>query len=332
VRLVVCGGEPLDATVLGPWFDRYPHTSCRVVNMYGITETTVHVTSQTVTPLEAAIGSRSVGTALPGWSVSVRDEHGSPLPFGAKGEIYVGGAGVAAGYLNSADLTAARYIDDPFGAGTVYRSGDCGRLHPDGRLDHLGRLDDQVQLRGYRIELNEIRSVLLEDPVVTAAVVVVQLGPDGTSESARLSAYVVTAGDGAAADIRGRTARHLPDYMLPSSVTILPELPLTINGKVDVKALPRPADGPAGGGLGGPGEPGMSPAGAHDEVTTTMMQIWRDVLGTSVSVDSDFFELGGNSLLAVRMLAALRAAGIDGASIRELYLRPTIRGLALSVE
>src|SRR5262249_4071774 len=154
-RLVILGGEPLDVRILKGWFDRHPPAHCRVVNMFGITETTVHVTTQTVTAREMVRQSRSVGGALPGWSVSVRDAKGQPLPFGAVGEIYVGGAGVALRYLGRPDLTAERFVADPCGSGRLYRSGDRGRLHPDGRLDHLGRIDNQVQLRGFRIELDE---------------------------------------------------------------------------------------------------------------------------------------------------------------------------------
>ncbi|MFG2228218.1 amino acid adenylation domain-containing protein [Streptomyces sp. NPDC048644] len=191
LRLVIFGGEPLDVRMLAPWFARHPAADCRVVNMFGITETTVHVTAQTVTPQEVVAGSRSVGRPLPGWSVSVRDERGRVLPPGPSGEIYVGGAGVASHYLGRRELTGQRFVLDEVTGERIYRSGDKGRLHPDGRLDHLGRLDNQVKVRGHRIELDEIRTVLLGAPRVTAAVVVVNRDRPDDPAGSRIDAYVV---------------------------------------------------------------------------------------------------------------------------------------------
>ncbi|MFC4592047.1 amino acid adenylation domain-containing protein [Sphaerisporangium corydalis] len=323
VRLVILGGEPLDVRTLRRWFRDRSHVSCRVVNMYGITETTVHVTSQTVTPREVVAGSRSVGRALPGWSVSVRDAAGRPLPFGVAGEIYVGGAGVALRYLGKPELTAERFAEDRFGGGRIYRSGDLGRMRPDGALDHLGRLDDQIQLRGHRIELDEIRSVLLEVPAVRAAAVVAATGPRGGSAAVRLDAYVVLDGACSTAEIRGVLARHLPDYMLPSTITVIGELPLTINGKVDTARLPAPRLGSA------PAEPEDTRAG--DGLLATLRRAWEHVFGVAVSLDDDFFELGGNSLLAVQLSAAARASGTPGWKPQDLYRNPTIRSLAAAL-
>ncbi|MGW5612414.1 amino acid adenylation domain-containing protein [Streptomyces sp. NPDC003877] len=310
VRLVVFGGEPLDVRMLPDWFRRHPHTRCRVVNMFGITETTVHVTSQTLTPQDTGAGSRSVGRALPGWSVSVRDAAGRVQPFGVPGEIYVGGAGVASHYLNQEELTAARFVSDPVTGERVYRSGDLGRLRPDGRLDHLGRIDGQVKVRGFRIELGEIRSVLLEDQNVGAAAVVLGGGTDDAAD-VRLDAYVVARReDVSVEDIRQRAARYLPDYMVPATFTLLPELPLTVNGKVDVSRL-EPAAEPA-------------PAATAGEATDDpVLRVWREVLGKQVGPDDDFFAYGGNSLLAVRLSGALRRAGLPPVSLRELYVHPT---------
>ena len=179
VRLVVFGGEPLDAAVLLPWLDRHPGSACRLVNMYGITETTVHVTAQDVTRTQALARTRSVGRALPGWHICVQDERGRLVPPGVPGEIIVGGAGVASHYHGRPGLTAERFLPDPYGEGRLYRSGDRGRLLPDGRLEHLGRLDDQVKIRGFRIETGEVRGVLLDHPGTTAAAVVpAHLGTD----------------------------------------------------------------------------------------------------------------------------------------------------------
>ncbi|MFD9279636.1 amino acid adenylation domain-containing protein [Streptomyces mirabilis] len=316
VRLVVLGGEALDTRPLLGWFDRHPEDRCRLVNMYGITETTVHVTAATVTRREALAASRSVGRPLPGWSVSVRDERGRPLPTGAAGEIWVGGAGVALGYLGRPELTAERFVNDPYGPGRWYRSGDLGRLRADGSLEHLGRIDSQVKVRGYRIEPDEIRAVLLEDPVVTAAVVVLSGDAFEDAAGVRIDAYVVADGD--TGDVRRRAARLLPDHMLPTTVTRVPVLPLTPNGKLDRDRLPAP------------GKPVSVPAPTGDLVTA-LTGVWEEILGVPVGPDDNFFELGGNSLYAIRVGTALRERGLPALSLRLLYTHPTVHALSLAM-
>jgi acyl-coenzyme A synthetase/AMP-(fatty) acid ligase len=316
----VLGGDVLDARMLRPWFDRHPEAECRVVNMFGITETTVHVTAQTITRHEAMTGSRSVGRPIPGWSVSVRDEYGRHVPCGAPGEIYVGGEGVAPGYLDRPELSAQRFIVDPATGARLYRSGDRGRLLPDGRLEHLGRLDDQVKVRGHRIELDEIKNVLLEDPSVRAAVVV--RGGDAARDAAevRLDAYVVL--DGGDPDaVRRRASELLPAYMLPATVTAVPALPLTGNGKLDVARLPPPA-APA---------PAPAAVAPGDRLSAALTEVWESVLGTPVGPDDNFFLLGGNSLYAVRVAAAMRERGLPAVPLRELFTHPTVRRLAAVV-
>ncbi len=318
VRLVVFGGEPLDARMLLPWFDRHPESVCRMVNMFGITETTVHVTEQTLTRKLALAASRSVGHALPGWHLYVTDPAGRLLPPGVAGEICVGGAGVALGYLGRPDLTAQRFVPDPFTGGTMYRSGDLGRLRPDGRLEHLGRIDSQVKIRGFRIELDEIRSVLLEDPDVRTAAVVVRRADPADAATARIDAYVVLSAGGAPGAVRRRAAGILPDHMLPTTVTSLEALPLTANGKLDAERLPAPA---------APRSPARDtvPVTGDADLTERLREIWSEVLGVPVGLDDDFFDLGGNSLFAVRIGAALRAQGLPSLRLKELYRRPTIR-------
>ncbi|MEU4776986.1 amino acid adenylation domain-containing protein [Micromonospora sp. NPDC023633] len=320
LRLVVFGGEPLDAGMLTGWFDRYPERACRMVNMFGITETTVHVTAQTIDRGLALAGTRSVGRPLPGWYVHVLDPAGRLLPPGAAGEIHVGGAGVADGYLHRDELTAQRFLPDPWRGGRMYRSGDRGRLLLDGRLEHLGRLDDQVKIRGYRIELDEIRQVLLDDPDVLAVAVTVDTGADAAD--ARLHAYVVLA-DGAdsTADLRRRVARILPDYMVPATVTPLPALPLTANGKLDAARLPAPAARS----LPAAREPADAGAGASR--AERIRVVWERVLGAEVGPEDNFFDLGGNSLLALRLLRELRAQGLGEFTPRHLYVHPTVRAL-----
>ncbi|RDI25332.1 non-ribosomal peptide synthetase [Lentzea flaviverrucosa] len=314
VRLVVLGGEPVDLRGTAPWFARYPHTRCRVVNMFGITETTVHVTAQTIGPAEVVTGSRSVGRALPGWSVSVRDQAGQVLPVGAPGEIWVGGAGVAEGYLGRPELTAERFVTDPVDGERRYRSGDRGRLRPDGRLDHLGRVDNQVKIRGYRIELDEIRSVLVNDVGVAAAVVTVGLGTPDDPASARIDAFVVLPGGRDVGEVWSAVRGLLPEYMVPSTITAIPALPLTPNGKADLAALPEPVLASQARG---------EDTACGDDLGGNVLALWSDVLNTEVKREDNFFELGGNSLLVERVLITMRSRRMPRVSVREFYLNST---------
>ncbi|HEX8095186.1 amino acid adenylation domain-containing protein [Jatrophihabitans sp.] len=321
LRLVIFGGEPLDTRPLLSWFDRHPETGCRLVNMFGITETTVHVSAQTLGRREALTGSRSVGHPLPGWHLSVHDPDGRPVPPGVPGEIYVGGAGVAAGYLGRPELTAQRFVEDPYASGPRYRSGDRGRLLPDGRLEHLGRLDNQVKLRGFRIELGEIRARLLDAPGVGAAAVLLRQD-SGDSAAARLDGYVVLSGGGAVEQVREHLARFLPEYMVPGTLTALPALPLTANGKVDVTRLPEPI------GASAPDPTEID----GDDIEARLHAVWQQVFGFRVGFDDDFFALGGNSLLGVQLFAAMRSVGLPTPPLRQLYLNRTVRRLAAVLE
>jgi amino acid adenylation domain-containing protein len=321
LRLVIFGGEPLDTRPLCSWLDRHPEASCRLVNMFGITETTVHVTAQPLGRREALAGTRSVGRPLPGWHLSVLDPHGRPVPPGVSGEIYVGGAGVAAGYLNRPELTAQRFVEDPHAPGRRYRSGDRGRLLPDGRLEHLGRLDNQVKLRGFRIELDEIRARLLDAPGVGAAAVLLRQHA-GDPASARLDGYVVLSGASTAQQVREHAARFLPEHMVPSTLTALPALPLTPNGKLDQARLPEPLASAA------PEPAEWNGRFGSDDVEAKLHAVWQQVFGFRVGFDDDFFSLGGNSLLGVQLFAAMRSAGLPTPPLRQLYLNRTVRGLA----
>ncbi|MGJ5753616.1 non-ribosomal peptide synthetase [Streptomyces puniciscabiei] len=311
VRLVTFGGEPLDTRALLPWFRRHPPGVCRLVNLYGITETTVHSTWITVTPEIAETASRSVGVPLPGESLTIRDRVGRLLPLGVPGEIHVGGVGVALGYLGLSDLTAERFGVDPDGT-RVYRSGDYGRMLPDGTVEHLGRLDDQVKLRGYRIELGEVRAALLAADGVTAAAVVV----GGTPDAARLDAYVVPAGVDPLTTRRQLRAL-LPEYMVPATITALDALPLTVNGKLDRAGLPRP---------------GLVPASDVPAASEGLLiEIWEQLTGLRVRGDDNVFDAGGNSLIISRFVAELHARGLARPTVGDVYRLATLRGLAGSL-
>jgi amino acid adenylation domain-containing protein len=323
LRLVIFGGEPLDYRMLLPWFDRYPESQCRLVNMFGITETTVHVTAENITRQSALSSSKSVGRAISGWYVYVMDGRQRLLPPGVAGEIYVGGKGVAMKYWNRPNLTKERFLPDPYSDGIIYRSGDKGRLWPDGRLEHLGRLDSQVQLRGFRIELNEIRAVLMEIPSITAAVVVMRREVPEDAATARLDAYIVR-DSSRPLDARKYLCRVLPDYMMPATITELKELPLTTNGKVDTGRLPKPEMVPDQQSVTACPMP-SDISGKLDPIAEELIKLWEGIFHAPVNPDDNFFELGGNSLLAVRLTVAMREKNLPALSMRELYTHQTIR-------
>ena len=241
---------------------------------------------------------------------------------GEVGEIYVAGAGVAAGYLGLPDLTAQRFVPDRLSAipgRRMYRSGDRGRIDASGELECLGRIDDQVKIRGHRIELGEIRSVLQSASSVTAAAVLARQDP-GTGDS-RIDAYVVAPGDADPVPaLKAMLASRLPHYMLPSSITRLPKIPLNPNGKLDTGSLPVPSPGVG---------PGPAPdAAAADAGIARLAGIWFDLLGTWPSAGDSFFELGGNSLLVARLKTMIARAGLTPPSLRELYEHSTLAAMA----
>ncbi|WP_019813088.1 non-ribosomal peptide synthetase, partial [Saccharomonospora saliphila] len=316
LRLVIFGGEALEPWRLSDWYSRHADDAPLLVNMYGITETTVHVSYLPLTRERAAAAPGSViGRAIPDLRVYVLDDNLRPVPPGVTGELYVAGAGLAHGYHRRPGLTATRFVADPFGPpGTVmYRSGDLGRWNDDGVLEFTGRADHQVKIRGFRIELGEIEQVLTSDPSVADAAV---LAREDVPGDRRLVAYVVPASGQRPdpASVRARAARHLPDYMVPSAVVPLEALPLTGNGKLDRAALPAPE-------ITGDGDDGAAGAEA---VTEILCGLFADVLGRPrVGARDNFFDLGGHSLLATRLVSKVRATLEAEITVRTLFDAPT---------
>ncbi|MEU3085653.1 amino acid adenylation domain-containing protein, partial [Streptomyces massasporeus] len=315
LRYVVFGGEALDLGRLSTWYDRHPDDSPALVNMYGITETTVHVTHHALDRVSAQATANSVvGVGIPDLHVYVLDQGLQPVPAGITGELYVAGAGLARGYLGRPGLTAQRFVADPYGApGTrMYRTGDLARRAPDGTLSYFGRADDQVKIRGFRIELGEIESAVLDAPDVTQAAVIVREDQPGDP---RLTAYVV---GGDTTRVRKHVADVLPAHMVPASFVTLDRLPLTPNGKLDRKGLPAPT-------LSGAVE-GRRPRNPREELLAVL---FADVLNVDrVGIDDNFFELGGHSLLATRLISRIRSAMGVEVPVRALFETPTIAGLA----
>lgn len=320
LRYVVLGGEPLDVGRLREWFARHADDSPRVINMYGITETTVHVTYMPLDAERAALcGPSVIGQQIPDLGVSVLDQHLEPVPPMVAGELYVTGAGLARGYLNRPGLTAERFVACRFGepGERMYRTGDVVRWNRDRQLEFLGRADDQVQVRGFRIEPGEVEAALMRHPDVAAAAVVVREDRPGDP---RLTAYLVPA-SAAALDIRlvrESVAAVLPEYMVPSAFAVLGTLPLTSNGKLDRQALPAPQRPPA--------EPDRSPPSERAE---RLCRLISEVLGLeAVSADESFIELGGHSLLAVRLQSRIRTHFGVEVAIQTLFAAPSAAALA----
>jgi len=320
LRHVIFGGEALEPQALRPWLERFGDAAPRLVNMYGITETTVHVTFRPIAlaDLDPRHGARSpIGECIPDLGVRVLDASLNPVPPGVAGELYVGGDGLARGYLNRPGLTAERFVPDPFsdGGARLYRSGDLARWLPDGQLEYLGRIDQQLKIRGFRIEPGEIEARLLaQDGVANAAVIAVE-GPTGS----RLAAYVVPAENAAidVASLRAALAAQLPDYMVPAAFVVLAALPLTPNGKLNRHALPAPEFGGT--------QAFVAPAG---EAEAALAAIWAEVLGLPrVGRADNFFELGGDSILSLQIVARARAAGWL-LTPRQLFERQTLAELA----
>jgi amino acid adenylation domain-containing protein len=312
LRCVIFGGEALAPSALSPWYARNGERT-RLVNMYGITETTVHVTYRPLAPEDTQRSGSPIGVRIPDLRVMLLDAHGQPVPVGVSGELCVGGAGVARGYLRRPDLTAERFVPDPFGepGSRMYKSGDLGRWRPDGSIEFLGRNDHQVKVRGFRIELGEIEAALRTHPEVSAAVVLAREDVPGDQ---RLVAYVV--GEATPEALRAHLSTGLPEYMVPAAYVALHTLPLTPNGKLDRAALPVPHD------------PAVRPHQYESPrigFERVLARVWSTVLNLAVIGREDhFFELGGHSLLAVRLVAQAKQRGLN-LTLQDVYAYPTLR-------
>ncbi|PZD96853.1 non-ribosomal peptide synthetase [Paenibacillus sambharensis] len=317
VRSVIFGGEALSPLLLKGFKTKYQET--KLVNMYGITETTVHVTYKEITWIEIEAAKSNIGRPIPTLKVYILDENRRPVPIGAAGEMYVAGEGLARGYLNRPDLTAEKFVDSPFAAGEkLYRSGDLAAWLPDGSIEYLGRIDHQVKIRGYRIELDEIETQLLKIGGVQEAIV---LARDDANGQKQLVAYFVADRTLTVSELRSSLAQGMPGYMIPSFFVQLERMPLTPNGKTDRKALPAPEEAAAG---------GAEYVAPRTLLEMKLARVWQDTLGVpQVGVKDNFFELGGNSLSLMRLVQAVYdETGIEIPLNRQFH-HVTVEAMAL---
>ncbi|HEY6208644.1 MAG TPA: amino acid adenylation domain-containing protein, partial [Gemmatimonadales bacterium] len=329
LRGVLVGGEVLDAALWAQLRGQGGGSSAagqrvNYYNVYGPTECTVDATACVI---DAACAEPTIGRPLSNVQVYVLDARQRPVPVGVAGELYIGGAGVGRGYWNRPELTAEKFVPDPFSAtagARLYRTGDLARFLPTGEVEFIGRVDHQVKMRGFRIELGEIEAALCDEPEIAQAIVQVHSDEGGEG---RLVAYVVAAQSQqlpAWAELRERLRRRLPDYMTPSAWVELESFPLTTNGKLDRRALPAPA-----------GQSYVTPGyeAPQGEIETTVASIWADALKLErVGRRDSFFELGGHSLLGVRVISRLRQELSVEVSISDLFEHPVLADFALALE
>lgn len=315
LKYIIFGGEALSPGKLEKWKFKYPNT--KLINMFGITETTVHVTYKEIGDYEIANNISNVGKPIPTLSLYILDKHQKLLPNGIIGEIYVGGAGVTRGYLGKKELTDTKFIVNPYNSEErLYRSGDLGRVLNSGDIEYIGRIDHQVQLRGFRVELGEIESQLISHNKISEAVVIAK-----ENESDKyLIAYYVSVEELRILEMRNFLLAKLPDYMVPSYYVRLDKLPLTSNGKLDKKALPDPDINI--------GDDYVAPS---NDIEEKLVEIWSEVLSIDkgkISTNSIFFAIGGHSLKAIFLLAKVHKEFNVHVSMRDFLSKPTIRDIA----
>lgn len=321
LKWVIFGGEALDLPSLKPWFERHGDRTPQLVNMYGITETTVHVTYRPLRQSDASASTSMIGGPIPDLALYVLDQHRQLVPIGVPGELYVAGAGVTRGYLNRPELTAERFIDNPFDPhlGPMYKTGDQVRWRSDGDLDYMGRLDHQVKLRGFRIELGEVEAVLNQHPNLRGAAVLLRHDPPAQP---RLVAYTVYRTDPLSdGELRQWLKTKLPDYMVPAAIVTLSALPLTPNGKLDRRRLPAPSGD----------RPTLSVAYTRpeSEPEQTIVRIWQELLQLdTVGIHDSFFDLGGDSLGLMQLHHRLQAELSTSFELMDLFRYPSVHDFA----
>jgi surfactin family lipopeptide synthetase A len=313
---ILCGGEALPQNLA----DRLSELSGEVWNLYGPTETTVWSTIDRVRSPESLV---TIGRPIANTQVYILDEYLQPVPVGIHGKLHIGGAGLARGYFDRPQLTAEKFIQNPFNShpdSRLYKTGDLTRYLSDGKIEYLGRIDNQVKIRGFRIELGEIETVLRKHPAIQQSVVTISVDDAGDN---RLIAYIITHPEQTITteELRRFLKQELPDYMVPSAFIFLDTLPLTPNGKIDRRAFPAPDSTRL--------DSDHTYVSPRDELELELTKIWERTLGIHpIGMKDNFFELGGNSLLSVQLIAEIRQTFDRNLSIVTLFQAQTIEQLA----
>ena len=316
LRYIIFGGEALRPSMLKPWVDRYPLT--KIINMYGITETTVHVTFKEITSHEMESDISNIGSPIPTLKVYILDSERKLLPMGIPGELFVAGDGVGRGYLNLPELTAEKFIDNPFGDSRLYRSGDLARWLPDGEIEYLGRIDEQVKIRGFRIELGEIENVIRKIPCVRDTAVT---AGEGQSGEKAIHAYIVSDKEININDIREALSKDLPEYMIPAFMMQIDRIPVTRNGKLDKRSLPKIEV-----------RSQREYAAPDNESEEVVCGVFSEILKVEkVSIYDNFFELGGDSIKAIRAVSKIREAGYK-VTVKDIMSQKTVVLIARKVK
>jgi len=320
LKYIIFGGEALKPAMLKDFHKKYEQV--KLINMYGITETTVHVTYKEITENEIRTNISNIGRTIPTLKAYIMDRNNRLVPVGVPGELCIGGAGLGRGYINKPELTAEKFIANPYKPGErIYRSGDLVRMLPDGEMEYLGRIDQQVKIRGYRIELGEVESRMLLHENIKEAVVAAR---DEDSGSKYLCAYITADKELAASELREHLSKSLPDYMIPSYFIQLEKMPLNQNGKIDCKALPEPKESI---------KTGTEYQAPGNELQENLVAIWQEVLGAEkIGINDSFFELGGHSLKATALLGRIsREFGVD-VPLSAMFHDPTIKAISGYIE
>ncbi len=316
VRYVIFGGDVLNPLQLKPWKEKYPET--RLVNMFGITETTVHVTYKEMEEEDIDAGVSNIGRPIPTLSTYIFDRHLQLVPVGVVGEICVGGEGVCLGYLNRTELTEEKFVENPYIKDErLYRSGDLGRYLGSGDIEYLGRLDQQVQIRGFRVELGEIEHQLLKHDRIKEVLVMAR---EDVTGGKHLCAYIVSDNEPLISQLRNDLEKELPEYMIPSYFVYLEAFPLTPQGKIDRRSLPAPGANAYG-----------EYTAPRDEIEKKLVGIWAGILGiekSAIGIDSGFFELGGDSLKATILKSRIHKELNVIVQLADIFKSPTIRDLS----
>ncbi len=326
LRFVIFGGEALNLSNLQPWFDRHGDRSPQLVNMYGITETTVHVTYRPINTIDLNSPGSVIGFPIPDLQLYLLDSDLEQVAVGNEGEIYVGGAGVARGYYNRPELTAQRFIPNPFSdrpEAKLYKSGDLARYLDNGDLEYLGRIDNQVKIRGFRIELGEVEAKLTQHPQVEKCVV---LAKEDFSGSQILVGYIRSQDNSIieTSNIREFLAQRLPEYMIPAAFISVDVFPLTDHGKLDRRALLK---------MNANRQQPSKAIAPNSELEITLVRIWSEVLNIkTIGIRDSFFDLGGHSLLAISLFNKIEQELGKNIPVSAIFQAPTIEELARYIE